>query len=538
MSKEEFNLETFGDTKPKTSTSYRIVMLAIWVAAFMGLFYIGYLGVKKFAPQVLPSSSSSVKMNKGPAPATAVGNLFSGGNKDVINVCVVTWGGYAGGQYFNRGFEPNPNSEFVKRYGLKVKFTEINKFPDSRAAWKNNECQLLWVTADAFVTEAENLEKAGLNPRFIFQVDWSRGGDSIVSTANIRTMSDLIGKKMAVPFATPSHTFALRMMSSAGIKAGQVELISTEGAIEAAKVFQTGSAAAGVTWAPEDEASVKVVPGSKILVSTKQATHIIADGFLVKKEYLEANRAALINLVEGWLHGNAEINTNPAAKAEAVKILVVGYGVPPDEAESMINRVRLTTIGDNRQFFGLDTGGLVSADALFTQSAMLYREYGHTDLVPSVPQWRRYSDLSIVSGLKMRGPQDAAEGGVELPKVASPTTAPAIASKSLSVSFETGSAILSDEAKAVIARGFVPDAMASQGVLIRVEGNTDARGSVAVNVALSEKRGQAVAAYLRSLGVAANRLIVVGNGPNKPLCVEMTESCFAQNRRTEFALVK
>ena len=138
----------------------------------------------------------------------------------------------------------------------------------------------------------------------------------------------------------------------------------------------------------------------------------------------------------------------------------------------------------------------------------------------------------------MRGPQDAAEGGVELPKVASPTTAPAIASKSLSVSFETGSAILSDEAKAVIARGFVPDAMASQGVLIRVEGNTDARGSVAVNVALSEKRGQAVAAYLRSLGVAANRLIVVGNGPNKPLCVEMTESCFAQNRRTEFALVK
>lgn len=36
------------------------------------------------------------------------------GYKDVINIGVVTWGGYAGGQYFNKGFEANTAHSFIK----------------------------------------------------------------------------------------------------------------------------------------------------------------------------------------------------------------------------------------------------------------------------------------------------------------------------------------------------------------------------------------------------------------------------------------
>ena len=57
------------------------------------------------------------------------------GYKDVINVGVVTWGGYAGGQYFNEGFKANTESRFYKDYGFKVNFEVIDDFDASRDAF-------------------------------------------------------------------------------------------------------------------------------------------------------------------------------------------------------------------------------------------------------------------------------------------------------------------------------------------------------------------------------------------------------------------
>ncbi len=53
---------------------------------------------------------------------------------------------------------------------------------------------------------------------------------------------------------------------------------------------------------------------------------------------------------------------------------------------------------------------------------------------------------------------------------------------------------------------------------IRIEGNTDNVGSYNNNVKLSEKRAKAVADFLvLDMGVDLNRLVIVGNGPDKPV---------------------
>ena len=74
-----------------------------------------------------------------------------------------------------------------------------------------------------------------------------------------------------------------------------------------------------------------------------------------------------------------------------------------------------------------------------------------------------------------------------------------------------------------------------------MEGNTDNVGSKAANKALSEKRAKSVADYLKSqYGMDANRFIIVGNGPDKPVAgceSNATEDCKAKNRRTEFQLI-
>ena len=52
-------------------------------------------------------------------------------------------------------------------------------------------------------------------------------------------MADLKGKKVAVTPGTPSHTFLLRMMSSAGLKPGDVTVVEVGGVPDAVKAFQT-----------------------------------------------------------------------------------------------------------------------------------------------------------------------------------------------------------------------------------------------------------------------------------------------------------
>ena len=64
-----------------------------------------------------------------------------------------------------------------------------------------------------------------------------------------------------------------------------------------------------------------------------------------------------------------------------------------------------------------------------------------------------------------------------------------------------------------------------------IEGHCDERGTREYNLALGERRANAVANYLTALGVDAGRLSVISYGKERPDCTDSNESCYAQNRR-------
>ncbi|MGK0673238.1 MAG: peptidoglycan-associated lipoprotein Pal [Halothiobacillaceae bacterium] len=68
---------------------------------------------------------------------------------------------------------------------------------------------------------------------------------------------------------------------------------------------------------------------------------------------------------------------------------------------------------------------------------------------------------------------------------------------------------------------------------VTIEAHADERGSNEYNVALSEKRGNAVRDILVLQGAAPEQISVVAYGEEKPVCDQHTESCYAQNRRAE-----
>lgn len=69
---------------------------------------------------------------------------------------------------------------------------------------------------------------------------------------------------------------------------------------------------------------------------------------------------------------------------------------------------------------------------------------------------------------------------------------------------------------------------------VQIEGHCDNRGTIEYNVALGERRANAVKAYMVSLGVAADRLSVISYGKEKPLESGDNEAAWAKNRRANF----
>jgi NitT/TauT family transport system substrate-binding protein len=461
------------------------------------------------------------------------------GGAPLVKIGVVTWGGYAGGEYYNGGFSASKDSRYFKNKGILVEFVLIDDFKASRDAFNAGKIDMLWGTADSFVTEIDGMKE--YEPQIIMQADWSRGGDAIVVKHGINNVKQLTDATIAVALGTPSHSLLLNTFDAGGIPYNEKNIKTTDSAIAAAQMFKSGAVDAAVVWSPDDADCVKNVPGSSILVSTKKAGNIIADIFFVKKEYLKKNRETLKKVIEGWLEGAAEINSDSSAKEEAIKILMKGLNIDDNLARIAINNARLVTYGDNVNFFGLNPAYRgVTGEELYNKMNKMFARAG---LCPNViPPWRNVSDSSIIREISLSGPANEAEEKIKFTTPAKELEkAPAYANKTLSVSFPSGSAELTLDGKTLIDMNFADTAKQFSQSRIRVEGNTDNVGSYAMNKKLSYARARSVVSYLvEKYGFDRQRFVIVGNGPDNPApgCeANDTADCRAKNRRTEFSLL-
>lgn len=96
--------------------------------------------------------------------------------------------------------------------------------------------------------------------------------------------------------------------------------------------------------------------------------------------------------------------------------------------------------------------------------------------------------------------------------------------------FDYDSYVVKDEYRATLAaHAKYLQAKAARKILI--QGNADERGSREYNLALGQKRAEAIKKTLSLLNVREDQLESVSLGEEKPRCTESTEECWAQNRR-------
>ena len=74
------------------------------------------------------------------------------------------------------------------------------------------------------------------------------------------------------------------------------------------------------------------------------------------------------------------------------------------------------------------------------------------------------------------------------------------------------------------------------GIHFTIEGYCDERGSQEYNLALGDRRANAVKDYLVSQGIPDANIRVISYGEDRPVCSEQSEDCYQRNRRAEFVL--
>ena len=91
--------------------------------------------------------------------------------------------------------------------------------------------------------------------------------------------------------------------------------------------------------------------------------------------------------------------------------------------------------------------------------------------------------------------------------------------------------LVAEAAAQVFARSLLMPEL--QGRRFRIEGHTDERGGSEYNIALGQKRAEAVRRALNALGVADGQMEAVSYGKEKPAMSGNDENAFAKNRRAE-----
>ncbi|HVK76167.1 MAG TPA: phosphate ABC transporter substrate-binding/OmpA family protein [Kofleriaceae bacterium] len=333
-----------------------------------------------------------------PVPGTSD---YKGLGKDrVVKFAINVWAGWAPIIHANEGFKPKKEWKDASGKPFKVELVLIDNPIQMRNTFAAGEVHVGWATVDMLPLLVEGLKKDPRTmPRVYQQVDWSNGGDGIVVRDTIKTVSDLRGKKVVLAENSPSHYFLLNALLNGGVQPEEVNMVFTQDAFQAARAFATQKdIAAAVSWAPDIYRIAEKIPGNKLLVTTLQANHLIADVWFARADFARDNPDIIEGLVRGILDSTTALKDEPAKK-QAADWMADGYGIPADETFGMLGDAHWTNYAENREFF-MNANNPTNFERTYNTAFLLYKAVG------SVSQKVDFDQLMDFSVIKKLGDED------------------------------------------------------------------------------------------------------------------------------------
>ncbi len=376
-------------------------LVIIILAGLLGFFI--YLGVVKNKSSNNGSSNSDLRYSSKPDSLSITGfggykfdNIkIDGEDIPLIKIPLVTWGGYAALFAANGGIKPSKDSLFYKNGKFVV---ELIREEDSNVHlqnFANGNYPIIWSTMDMLPLILDTVKS---DKRVIPQVfgvfDWSFGGDGIIVRDNIKTPKDLKGKRIVTSGNTPSNFFLLWLLAQSDLQPSDVIIQYVSDAVAAKDAYINDNKIDGcVTWSPflyeiVDAKSKSFVPGSKLLITSKDANQLIADCYLTRNDFAKDHPEVIKNFSKSMMEGVDLFLQN---KQKVYNDLASLYQLPDGatEASYMVMDVHIANYPENKMFFSLDNA--ISAYKIFFLSQEYYKISG------SLPASASYDPETVIN---------------------------------------------------------------------------------------------------------------------------------------------
>ncbi len=233
----------------------------------------------------------------------------------------ITWGGDVATFHANGGLETKPGSIFAK-LGLAFRMTPGDDFVQQVRDYMGGKTPFLRATFHMIGLASEVI---GTDPRtkgvVVLQMTWS-AGDHMVSRPTIKTLNDLAGKKIALQTGGPHVGMLDDALRTAGVswdqiqvawcdaltgERGPAELFRKDPSIDACFVITPDMLALTGGRDSVGTGAEGTIKDARVALSTAELSHSIADVYVCRKDFYDANRDMVQKLVAGYLKGCEEL---------------------------------------------------------------------------------------------------------------------------------------------------------------------------------------------------------------------------------------
>jgi ABC-type nitrate/sulfonate/bicarbonate transport system substrate-binding protein/outer membrane protein OmpA-like peptidoglycan-associated protein len=310
-------------------------------------------------------SLSTAELGDGPVP--------------LLRIPLDTWGGYAALFAANGGAAPSKDSIFYRNYKFAVELVREESAQAQMDGFAAGRFPVIWSSMDGVPLLYDALKgDKRVVPQVIGLFDWSVGGDGILARDFVRKPQDLKGQTILTSSPAPYSFFLLWYLAQLGISPADVKVVHIDDGPKALEAFKKNAGiAAWVTWTPfltdaVEEGNAGFVPGTRLLITSKDANQLIADAFVARNDFAREKPEIVKGLVMGMLEGYDLLSSNPIPAMEAMTRF---YGLSgAAEARGMLDEVHLASYPESAMFF--DPENPIGAQKLFYLSQEYYKLLG------------------------------------------------------------------------------------------------------------------------------------------------------------------
>jgi NitT/TauT family transport system substrate-binding protein len=233
-------------------------------------------------------------------------------------------------------------------------------------AFRNGSIEAAFMTVD----EVLSLAQSGMDPVILFVTAESRGGDAVVAHADVTSLPDLRGRRVAVQVNSVSAYLLRRALMSAGLGVNDLQIVNLPPDRHRA-AFVRREVDAVVTGEPVRTQIVDL--GGTQLFSSASLPLELVGVMVVSGTYLEQHGARASTLCSAWRRAEENVRTSAAAH----EWVAARMNVTPDVLAGMFNVVRVVSPSESDALLGPPRPRLMATTAriqtVLVESGLLTR---------------------------------------------------------------------------------------------------------------------------------------------------------------------